>query len=113
MNAVLLAAGLGSRLGSLTRELPKALIPVGGKPLLAHALTFAARLAPSRIVVVGGFCFPLVKETLDSIRASDAASAPCTAPRRPFVANATQPSAAAQLARQVASPLPTIDRKRS
>jgi choline kinase len=64
VNAVLLAAGLGSRLGALTRELPKALIPVGGKPLLAHALGFAARLAPSRIVVVGGFCFPQVKDTL-------------------------------------------------
>jgi len=62
--AVLLAAGLGSRLGTLTQDLPKALIPVGGKPLLAHALGFAARLGPSRIVVVGGFCFPLVKQAL-------------------------------------------------
>ena len=64
MIAVLLAAGLGSRLGTLTQDLPKALIPVGGKPLLAHALGFAARLGPSRIVVVGGFCFPLVKQAL-------------------------------------------------
>ena len=64
MRVVVLAAGLGSRLGSLTRDLPKALIPVGGKPLLAHALSFASRLAPSRIVVVGGFCFPQVKEAL-------------------------------------------------
>ena len=69
MQAVLLAAGLGSRLGSLTREVPKALIPVGGKPLLAHALSFASRLAPSRIVVVGGFCFPQVKEALASFGA--------------------------------------------
>ena len=69
MQAVLLAAGLGSRLGSLTRDVPKALIPVGGKPLLAHALSFASRLAPSRIVVVGGFCFPQVKEALVSFGA--------------------------------------------
>jgi choline kinase len=68
VNAVLLAAGLGSRLGSLTRDLPKALIPVGGRPLLAHALAFAGRLRPSRIVVVGGFCFPLVKEALAQFR---------------------------------------------
>ncbi len=68
MNAVLLAAGLGSRLGSLTKDLPKALIQVGGKPLLAHALGFAAALRPSRIVVVGGFCFPLVKEALAQFR---------------------------------------------
>lgn len=68
MHAILLAAGLGSRLGALTRDLPKALIPVGGKPLLAHALAFAARLRPSRIVVVGGFCFPLVEQALAALR---------------------------------------------
>jgi choline kinase len=64
VQAVLLAAGLGSRLGSLTRDLPKALISVGGKPLLAHALRFAGRLRPSRIIVVGGFGFAQVKEAL-------------------------------------------------
>ena len=69
MNTVLLAAGLGSRLGTLTRDLPKALISVGGKPLLAHALCFAGRLHPSRIVVVGGFCFPLVRDALDEWKA--------------------------------------------
>jgi choline kinase len=75
MNVVLLAAGLGSRLGSLTRDLPKALISVGGKPLLAHALSFAARLRPARVLVVGGFCFPQVEEALHKLRAEDAALA--------------------------------------
>lgn len=69
MNVVLLAAGLGSRLGMLTRDLPKALIPVGGKPLLVHALGFAAALRPSKIIVVGGFGFPLVKAALNEGRA--------------------------------------------
>lgn len=68
MHVVLLAAGLGSRLGTLTRELPKALIPVAGKPLLAYALDFAARLRPARIVVVGGFCFPQVESALAGFR---------------------------------------------
>jgi choline kinase len=71
VDVVLLAAGLGSRLGTLTRDLPKALIPVGGKPLLLHALSFAARLQPSRIIVVGGFCFQQVKDTVASFRAGD------------------------------------------
>ena len=71
MNVVLLAAGLGSRLGTLTRDLPKALIPVAGKPLLLHAVSFAARLRPTRIIVVGGFCFPQVKAALESFRARD------------------------------------------
>jgi CDP-L-myo-inositol myo-inositolphosphotransferase len=74
MNVVLLAAGLGSRLGTLTRDLPKALIRVGGQPLLLHALSFARRLRPSRIIVVGGFCFPLVRDTLAKFRGGKNAS---------------------------------------
>jgi choline kinase len=75
MNVVLLAAGLGSRLGALTKDLPKALIAVGGKPLLLHAVSFAAQFQPSRIVIVGGFCFSQVKATLDTFRASDRVNA--------------------------------------
>jgi choline kinase len=63
----LLAAGLGSRLGALTERLPKALIHVAGEPLLQHALRFAQRLAPSEIVVVGGFGFAEVRAALGAL----------------------------------------------
>lgn len=66
MQVVLLSAGLGSRLGSLTKDIPKALVEVGGQPLFAHALTFARALAPSGVVVVGGFGFPLLREALSA-----------------------------------------------
>ena len=65
MQVVILAAGLGSRLGTLTRALPKALIQVADEPLLAHAIRFARRLAPVEIVVVGGFCFSDVAADLE------------------------------------------------
>ena len=58
MQVVLLAAGLGSRLGPLTERLPKALIPVAGHTLLARAARFARLLRPTEIVVVGGFGYP-------------------------------------------------------
>jgi D-glycero-alpha-D-manno-heptose 1-phosphate guanylyltransferase len=38
MKAVVLCGGLGTRLGDMTRETPKPLIPVAGRPFLAHVL---------------------------------------------------------------------------
>jgi choline kinase len=64
MQVVLLAAGLGSRLGALTEEVPKALIEVAGEPLLGHAIGFAQRLEPREILVVGGFGFEAVTATV-------------------------------------------------
>ena len=47
---MMFAAGFGTRMKSLTRDKPKPLIPVGGKPLVDHALDLASGIDPTRIV---------------------------------------------------------------
>ena len=39
MKAVILAAGKGTRMGGLTDELPKPMLPVEGRPILEHIIT--------------------------------------------------------------------------
>lgn len=62
MQVVILAAGLGSRLGDMTTAKPKALIEAGGKPLIHYAVRFARAIGGDRIVVVGGFHFTDVRD---------------------------------------------------
>lgn len=70
MNALILAAGTGSRLLSATRELPKALVPVRGRPLIEYTLDFARAMGCSEISVVGGFYFDKLQQHLQPIGAS-------------------------------------------
>jgi len=48
---MLFAAGFGTRMGALTRERPKPLIEVAGRPLLDHALDVADAAGVRRIAV--------------------------------------------------------------
>lgn len=51
MKAVLLAAGLGTRMGEITRTTPKCLLPVGGRPLLGRWLDQLARAGVAEVLV--------------------------------------------------------------
>jgi MurNAc alpha-1-phosphate uridylyltransferase len=48
---MIFAAGLGTRMGALTRDRPKPLIEVAGRPLIDHALALARAAGIPRVVV--------------------------------------------------------------
>lgn len=55
MKAILLAAGLGSRLGPLTREIPKATIEVSSQSLIKRMIKFVNHIKVEEVIVIGGY----------------------------------------------------------
>ena len=55
MKAVILAAGISSRLYPLTRTTPKCLLAIGGKALIGHQIESLTRCGVKNIAVVVGF----------------------------------------------------------
>lgn len=54
-HAIILAAGLGSRLKQNTKETPKCLVPVSGRPILEHMLEHLEALRVRRLTIVVGY----------------------------------------------------------
>lgn len=55
MKAVVLCGGLGTRLGALTREMPKPLLTVASRPFIAHVLDRLTNAGMTGLVLAGGF----------------------------------------------------------
>ena len=51
MKAMVLCAGFGTRLGEITREIPKPMLPLNGKPMLAYILANLKRHGFDEIVI--------------------------------------------------------------
>ncbi|WP_449244543.1 phosphocholine cytidylyltransferase family protein [Desulfobacca acetoxidans] len=66
MIAVILSAGVGRRLAPLTESIPKALIEVGGRPLIWHTLVALRYFGVSEVVLVVGHRRELLQKQLRS-----------------------------------------------
>ncbi len=62
MKAIIPAAGVGTRLRPHTHTLPKALLYVAGKPIIAHILDDVVPLKPSTIVLIVGYKGELIEQ---------------------------------------------------
>ena len=64
MKAIILAAGMGTRLRPLTNEMPKALVKVNGKPMLERQIEFLHEKGIKDIIIVTGY----LKEKFDYLQ---------------------------------------------
>ena len=55
MQTVILAGGLGTRLGTLTRTIPKPMAPVAGRPYLEHQLRLLRRQDFREVLLLTGY----------------------------------------------------------
>jgi len=63
---LILAAGNGSRLRTVSGELPKPLVPFRGKPILEHVISRARQAGIDNFVVVVGYRSDLIRRWVDS-----------------------------------------------
>lgn len=67
--AVILCGGKGKRLGKVGENLPKAMIPVNGKPILDYQIEWLKRYGVNNIVLACCYKFEALKEHLkDSVK---------------------------------------------
>lgn len=74
MQAVILAAGMGTRMGELTKETPKPMLPLLGKPIIERVLSELPQEVEEVIVVVSPNTLQVFKDYLgDSFSRSSSA----------------------------------------
>ena len=71
MDAVILAGGRGSRLGSLTKSTPKPMIKIGGKPILWHILKILDAYGIKNFIICLGYKGDVIKKYLKTIKRKD------------------------------------------
>ncbi len=69
MKAIVTAAGRGTRLWPITKECPKPLVPLQGRPIIAHVLEALGRAGIREVVVVTGYLGSMFRERLGKLDA--------------------------------------------
>ncbi len=67
--ALILAGGKGTRLGPITQEIPKPLLPFHGKPLIEHTFDLLKAHGITEVIIAIGYKKEKIKETLGNGKA--------------------------------------------
>ena len=68
MYAVILAGGKGSRLGSLTKYIPKPMIKIGGKPIIWHIIKILSLNGIKNFIICSGYKSSIIKNYVSTIK---------------------------------------------
>ena len=62
MKVLILAGGKGTRISEYTREIPKPMIPIGGKPIIHHIMQAYAKYNHKEFYIAIGYKGNVIKE---------------------------------------------------
>ena len=62
MKVVIIAGGKGTRIASVNNEIPKAMIPVAGKPVLEYQIELAKRYGFNQIIIILGYLGTVIED---------------------------------------------------
>ena len=62
MKVVILAGGFGTRLSEYTGTIPKPMVPIGGKPILAHILNIYRKYGHKDFYIALGYKGQIIRK---------------------------------------------------
>ena len=62
MKVVILAGGFGTRLSEYTNEIPKPMVPIGGKPILEHIMEIYSNFGHNEFYVAVGYKQEVIRD---------------------------------------------------
>ena len=62
MKTIILAGGFGTRLSEYTKQIPKPMVEIGGKPILWHIMKWYSRFGINEFIICAGYKQDVIKE---------------------------------------------------
>lgn len=88
MDVVILAGGLGTRMGEMTKDIPKPLVKVGGKPILEHSFELLCKKGIREVYLLVGYKKEMIIDFANSVKEKYALKINYIQDKKPGVINA-------------------------